>query len=55
MYGATSHLQRRISYLPEFDPDKEILNVDLGQNGQYRFEYQETSSLLYKRWKKASV
>lgn len=53
VYGATSHAQLRVSYLPEFDPDKEVLNVDLDpKSGQFEFEYQETASPLYKRWKK---
>jgi hypothetical protein len=43
-----------ISYLPEFGPDKEVLNIDFDhKEGQFRFEYQETDSPLYKRWKKA--
>jgi len=54
LYGATSHLQLRISYLPEFDPDKEVLNVDFDhKNEQFRFEYQETASPLYKRWRRS--
>jgi hypothetical protein len=53
LYGATSILQLRISYLPEFDPDKEVLNIDFDRkDGQFKFEYQETSSPLYKRWQK---
>lgn len=53
LYGATSVLQLRISYLPEFDPEKEVLRIDLhGKDGQSKFEYQETASPLYKRWKK---
>jgi hypothetical protein len=51
LHGSTSHMRLRISYLPEVDPDKELLNVDLDhENGQFKFEYQETSSPLYKRW-----
>jgi hypothetical protein len=51
--GSTSHLRLRISYLPEFDPDKEVLNIDLDRkDGQFKFEYPETASPLYKRWKK---
>jgi hypothetical protein len=53
LYGSTSHIQLRISYLPEFDPDNEVLNIDLDRkDGQFTFEYQETASPLYKRWNK---
>jgi hypothetical protein len=53
VYGSTSPLQLGISYLPEFDPDKEVLNVDFNRaSGQFEFEYQETASPLYKRWKR---
>lgn len=53
VFGSTSHLRLRISYLPEFDPDKEVLNVDLDhESGLFEFEYQETASPLYKRWRR---
>ena len=53
LYGSTSHMQLRISYLPEFNPDKEVLNIDLDHgDGQFRFEHQETASPSYKRWKR---
>ena len=53
LYGSTSHMTLCISYLPEFEPSKEVLNVDLDhKDGRFRFEYWETASPLYKRWKK---
>ena len=53
LYPATSHAQLKISYYPDFHPDGEFLNVDLeGETGQIKFEYQETPSPLYKRWKR---
>jgi len=53
LYGATSHMQLRISYLPEFHPDKEVLNVEFDHKDEhFRFEYQETASPLYKRWQR---
>ncbi len=53
LYGATSHLRLRLSYLPEYDPDQEVLNIDFDHiKRQFQFEYQETASPLYKRWKK---
>lgn len=54
IYGATSHAQLLISQLPEFDPDGQLLYVELDSTkGQIKFEYQETSSPLYKRWRRA--
>ena len=36
VYGSTSRLQLRISYLPDFDLDKEVLNVDFNRaSGQF--------------------
>jgi hypothetical protein len=53
VFGATSHLRLRVSYLTEFDPDMEVLNVDFDRrSGQFEFEYQETASPPYKRWKR---
>lgn len=53
VFGCTSHVRLRISYLPEFDPDKEVLKVDLNhETGDFEFEYQETASPLYKQWKR---
>lgn len=53
IYGATSHVRLLISYLPEFDPEGQVLYVELDStNEQIKFEYQETSSPLYKRWKR---
>jgi len=55
VYGSTSHVRLRISYLPEFDPDKEVLNVDFNRaSGQFEFEYQESASRLYKRWNESA-
>jgi hypothetical protein len=48
-----SHVRLQISYLPEFDADKEALSVDLNhETGEFEFEYQETASPLYKRWRR---
>jgi hypothetical protein len=52
VFVSTSHVRLQISYLPEFDPDKEALSVDLNhETGEFEFEYQETASPLYKRWR----
>lgn len=53
IFGSTSLARLRISYLPEFEPDKEVLNIDLNrETGEFEFEYQETASTLYKRWRR---
>jgi hypothetical protein len=45
VFSSTSHLRLRISYLPEFDPDKEVLNIDLNhETGEFECEYQETAA-----------
>jgi hypothetical protein len=54
IHGATSHVRLLISYLPEFDPDGQLLYVEFDSTTrQVKFEYQETQSPLYKRWRKA--
>lgn len=56
LYGSTSHMELRISHLPEFDPFKEVLNINFDRaDGQFKFEYQETESPLCKRWKKSCL
>jgi hypothetical protein len=53
IFGSTSHLCLCISYLPEHEPDKEVLYVSLNhKTGNFELEYVETASSLYKRWKR---
>ena len=54
LFAATSMFQLRISSIPNFDFDQEVLKIDLNhKTGLFQFEYQETASRLYKRWKKS--
>ena len=39
VFASTSHVRLQISYLPEFDPDKEALSVDLNhETGEFEFD-----------------
>jgi hypothetical protein len=55
LYATTSMNTLCVSDLPEFDMDRELLRIDFDPEGhQFKFEYQETMSPLYKRWRKTS-
>ena len=54
LFPVTSMFQLRISNIPNFTFDQEVLMIDWDhKTGLFDFEYQETPSKLYKRWKKS--
>jgi hypothetical protein len=56
LYAITSMHQLCISYLPEFVLKEEVLTIDWEPlDGKFWFEYWETWSPLYKRWKKTCL
>jgi hypothetical protein len=53
LYPITSMHTLCISNLPEFDFEREMLRIDFDPKArQFKLEYQETCSPLYKRWRK---
>ena len=53
IHAITSMHDVIVSDLPEFDLDRDVLKIEFDPKaGMVRFEYWETRSPLYKRWKK---
>ena len=53
IYPITSMHTLCISDVPEFDLEREMLRIDFDpKSEQFKLEYQETKSPLYKRWRK---
>ncbi len=53
LYATTSMWVLLVSYLPEFDFYREVLRIDCNtKTGLMEFEYSETESPLYKRWRR---
>lgn len=53
LFATTSMWVLLVSYLSEFDFYREVLRIDCNpKTGLIEFEYSETQSPLYKRWRK---